>query len=521
MKNYYYDPQQISARAIATGISAQCTNIETKAKQYQDLVLQELRKNLVLLASSEQIQEEQIPFSIERIRKQLGRYGKPQKYWWNWLHENFPIVEIIKKGNSHQKVITMVKVKIPLEILLAGNDPAELIKTVYSDFDLDSEVHPAPVDLRSLNNYIRSTEAILSANPTVQDNLKKAKLIYAIAKHLDGVLPQIANHSIFGRTYYQGPNLQNCHKTVREAALGNCFSIDINSSVFNWKYAMVPFQDELSYTKELIQDRTRIRKYLAQLVFGNVKEYSIKTVKQVLTAISFGARAESNCWFRNPNSSNPAFIQGAISTIITSKEKRTQLFSDPWMKQFMLEQEKINKYIYNELMLSVERNEIPPEHLAQLKTERGRISKSKIISWAYQHHEKQIIDLMLEYCGTPVLLRVHDGVYVKNKPDLASMRTVIRDQWPLADIEIKEIHPYTYENVVDIEQHRQRIRQEETEANNGIWTATKIKTKYQQQNNPHSEPDWIQRQEEKLKELELSKTPDFIQQLIKQQSNKA
>lgn len=515
MTKYYYDPQEIEARAIACGVSAQCTDIESKAKQYQDLVLQELRKNLVLLASTEQINQEQIPFGIDQIRKKLGRYGKPQKYWWNWLHQNFPIVEIVKKGNSHQKVLSMVKMKIPLEILLASNDIQEIIDSIYKDFDPDSEVHPVKIDLRSLKNYISSSEAVNSTNPTLQENLKKARLILAIAKHLDGVLPQIANHSMFGRTYYQGLNLQNCHKTVREAALGHCYSIDINSSVFNWKYAMVPFREELSYTRELIQDRNRIRKYLAQLVFGNTKEYSIKTVKQVLTAISFGARAESNCWFRNPNGDNPAFIQGAISTIITSKENRKQLFNDPWMKQFMAEQERINLYIYKELMELVNQGEIPETHLNQLRTERGRISKSKIIAWAYQHHERGIMDKMLEYCNSEVLLQVHDGVYVKHKPDLASMRTVLREEWPLADIDVKEIHRYTYENIVDIEEHKQRIRQEETSSKTKSTPKTRTVFDDQQLSNPHSEPDWIQLQELRLKEHLLQERPDFIQKLIR------
>lgn len=515
MSTYYYEPAEIAARATADGISAQCTDIQAKARQYQDLVLQELRRNLLLLATSEQISNEQIPFALTKIRNKLGRYGKPQKEWWNWLHQNFPLVEIIKKGNSHQKVITMVEIKIPLEILLAGNDAEELIRALYSEVDDKTEFCDAPINLRSLNCYIQSATAMNSTNKTIQDNITKAKMIQMIAKHCDGKLPQIVNRSIFGRTYYRGPNLQNCHKTVREAALGRCYSIDINSSVFNWKYSEVPFCDEFSYTRELIQDKNRIRKYLAKLVFGNTEKYSIKTIKRVLTAISFGAKAETTCWFRNPTGSSPAFIQGAISTIITSKDKRKQLFEDPWMVAFMAEQDRINSYIYRLLTEAARNGQIPELTLNELKTQGGRISKTKMIAWAYQQCEQLVMKEMLKYCGTEVLLQVHDGVYLKNKPDVASMRTVLRDNWPLADIEVEEIQSYTYQNVVDISDHRSRIKKEEAAANNGIVPYTPAFKKAVKQNNPHIEPDWEQRHRAQLDELNQNQHPEFIQNLIR------
>lgn len=524
MTKYYYNPEEVAALATAHGVGGQCTDVEAKARQYQDLVLTELRKNLVMLANKEQIDSEQIPFALDKIRRKLGRYGKPQKYWWNWLHENFPIVTVIKKGNSHQKVITMVKVNIPLDILLAGNDAEELIKTVYSDFDPECEVDVTPINLRSLKNYISSTQALNSVNETIQDNLKKARLIYMIADHLDGKLPQVKNKSIFGRTYYQGPNLQNCHKAVREAALGSCFSIDIKTSVFNWKYAMVPFSNELSYTRELIQDRNRVRKHLARTVFGNDTEYSVKTIKRVLTAISFGAKGDTSCWFRNPNGSNPAFIQGSVSTIITSKERRTALFQDPWMREFMKEQDRINSYIYSELVKMITEGLVPEDHLKELKSQSGRISKTKLIAWAYQHNEQIVMNAMLEQCGTEVLLQVHDGVYVKHKPDLASIRYILQTHWPIADVEFSEVSNYSYHNVELLELHRKEIREEEEFANNiyknrndAPMPETRCIKHHQRLVNTHDEPDWIARQEQRLQEHFSNHPPEDIKKLIRRE----
>jgi hypothetical protein len=459
---YYYDPESIKHLA-SQQLKTRNTDIVKKAKLYQDLVFQEIRYGFYHLANMEQINQNQIPFSLTRIRKELGRYGSGTKnqYWWDWLHKNFPIVKIVKTGNSINKVSTMVEINIPLEIVLASGNTKDIVKRAYSKFDLDSEIHTVQVDIRSLENYVRASTAQNSPNQTLQDNLKSARMLLSIAKHFDGEIPQIVNRSNFGRIYYRGPNLQSVHKTVREAALGNCYSVDIDSSVFNWKYAMVPFQDELTYTRELIQDKKRVRRYLADLVFGNHEEYSIKTVKQALTAISFGARGDSRCWYKNESNQ---WTQGAMSEIIYSKEKREELFADHWMKNFMAEQDRINKFIGDQLVEAVNNDQIPEKYLDDLKSIRGRISRGKLIAWAYQQSEQKMMQKLIEWSNSEVLLQVHDGIYFKSKPDILSMQTLLQDEWPLATLSIDEVSKYVYTNVEEIESHRNRIRQEESAA---------------------------------------------------------
>jgi len=498
---YYYSPEEVADHARQT-LPCKFTDIISKAKQYQDAVIKELYYGYHL-ASMDQINANQLPFNITRLRKSLGRYGKGGKgYWWDWLNANYPMIKVIKLGNSIKKESSLVEVNIPLDIIFASGNRKDFVQAIYNQFSESALVHPVKINLRNLQNYILSTTGANNPNKKIQNNLKTARIIHMIASELGGVLPQVVSKSTFGRTYYSGPNLQNVHKTVREAALGPCYSVDINNSVFNWKYSSVPFRDQLSYTREYIgiRDKNRIRKHLAQIVFGNTTEYSIKTIKRVLTAISFGAKSETKCWFKN---SEGAWTQGAISDIIYSKDLRDQLFSDPWMVEFMREQKLINDFIGTDLAQAAKTGVIPEGYLTDLQSERGRISKSKLIAWAYQQTEQQVMAELIKCSGADVLLQVHDGVYFKTKPDMPSMQTVLQDTWPLATLSIKQVENYDYVNVEELSAHRERIRQQEIKANGGvdpITTGIHTESLAVKQYDPHSEPDWDDYQQKCMEE---------------------
>jgi hypothetical protein len=503
MTAYYYNPEEIANRAKQE-LPCRMTDVIEKAKQYQNAVFKELHYGY-FLANMEQINQDQLPFSLTRVRNELGRYGKGGKgYWWDWLHKNYPLIKIIKTGNSIKKVNSMVELEIPLNIVFASGNSKDFVKAIYSRFDEGVEVHPVKINLRNLNNYILATAAENNLNKTIQNNLKTARYIYAIAKNFDGVLPQVVNFSNFGRTYYSGPNLQNVHTTVREAALGPCYNVDINSAVFNWKYAMVPFKEQLINTRELIKEKNRVRKHLAMTVFGNTEKFSISTIKQVLTAISFGAKSETKSWYKDAEGH---WTQGAISEIIYSKQLRDHLFSDPWMVEFMREQQLINDYIGNDLAIAAKEGLIKEKYLEDLRSERGRISKSKLIAWAYQQSEQQVMKKLLESdYSAEVLLQVHDGVYFATKPDMASLQTLLQDHWPLATLSIDEIQGYQYTNVVEMQEHLERIRKEELEANNGVdprTTGIHTEKTSAKKYDPHSEPNWDKYQSAQMEEYYL------------------
>lgn len=485
----YYSTQEIADLALQTFPKSR-TDLLHKAQQYQTLVFREIVYGYYL-ANMSQVAKGQVPFNITRIRKQLGRFGNrnSQTYWWDWLHRQFPLVDIVAKGNSIKGVSSMAQPKIPLDIILASGNGKELVEAIYAQYG-DADIHCAPINTYSLENYILATTEERNLNPTIQNNLKDARIIFSIAKECKGLLPQVVNYSAFGRTYYKGVNLQNVHKTVRHAALGAGYSVDIDSAVFNWKYAMVSFQDELTYTRELIRDKQRIRKHLAQLVFGNSTLRSIKTIKKVLTAISFGARAETRCWFKKHN----RWTQGSVSEIIYSKELRDKLFQDAWMQQFMREQDLINKFIGDELTMAARKGDIDEKYLKDLRSERGRISRGKLIAWAYQHTEQQVMNSMLAHSRSEVILQVHDGVYFKTKPDMASMQTILQQHWPLATLSIEEIDNYHYRNNQLDREHQEFITQETIRANNGVDPVTTgIHTQQLSTASVasiHEEPDW-------------------------------
>ena len=496
---YYYPIEHIADHARQI-LPCNRTNVEAKAAQYQDAVVKELYYGY-FLASMNQINDNQLPFNITRLRKSLGRYGKGGKgYWWDWMHKNYPIIKIIKKGTSIKKESSMVQVDIPLDIIFASGKGKDFVAAIYNQFDKNVQTHAVNINMHSLKNYILSTQAENNPNKTIQNNLKSARIIHMIAEELGGVLPQVVSKSNFGRTYYSGPNLQNVHKTVREAALGACWNVDINNAVFNWKYSVVPFKQQLTYTREYLQAKMRTRKHLAQVVFGNHTDYSIKTIKRVLTAISFGAKSETRSWYKNDEGK---WTQGAVSEIIWSKDLRDKLFSDDWMLNFMREQKLINDWIGSDLANAAKEGVIKEIYLEDLRSERGRISKGKLIAWAYQQSEQVVMSELLKHSKAEVLLQVHDGVYFKTKPDMPSMQTELQMHWPLASLDIEQCDSYFYIDNQEITQHQQFIKQQEIIANGGVDPVTtgihteKLAAK---KYDTHTEPDWDQHQQKQMAE---------------------
>jgi len=496
----YYTPEEIQRAFVAAGMSVGRTDIQAKAEQYHQAVIKEIAYGFYMQATVPQILANRVPFNISRVRKQLGRYGdrKGQQYWWDWLHANFPLITVIKKGNSIQKMNSIVESKLELDILLASNNNNYVISEVYRDLNDDTKVHYAKIDQRNLKNYIAATTAGNHTNKTVTENLKMARLIQMIAEATDGVLPQIVNVSNFGRTYYRGPNLQSVSKTVRHAALGPCFAVDVNSSVFNWKYSCVPFQKQLIRTRELIQDKTRVRKQLANLLFGNSEEWTIKTVKQIITAIGFGARGNTGPgrW----QDASGVWQDSAIKKIIRSEAVRQRFFSDPWVKAFLAEQKLMDDHIFAEMREGVKEAGLNPVELG-ITTDSGRISRSKTIAFGYQQSEASVMRKILEHSNAEQLLQVHDAYYFKTKPDVASMGWILQKEWPLATLSFEKIEPWGYENLEYLQQHRDRIAAEETAAGGVVNSATVYESV--KQNNPHVEQDynsWVADQERVLSE---------------------
>jgi hypothetical protein len=265
------------------------------------------------------------PISVDKLKLDCGKFKPGNQFYFKILHEQYPLFETISVGNNLKRRQTVGTTDIPMKVLIAGGDSKEIVRAIYKDVTGEEPCDFVNIDINNLQNYINRIKTY-NSNPTNLRNLRDATLILIVAKENLGNLPQIVNESAFGRRYYRGLNLQSCSKEVRLAALGPCWAVDISNSVFNWRYAKFHKEGQklLINTKTYLQDKDRIRKKLAQAVFGNTQKYSVETVKRVMTAISFGARGETNSWYRNAAG---AWVQGSISEIIKSPELRRKMFA--------------------------------------------------------------------------------------------------------------------------------------------------------------------------------------------------
>lgn len=462
-------------------------------------------------ARDEQSAENTFPISTHQLHKECGRYGKPQQYWFPLLHAHFPMFTIVTKGSNLRGEQTVARTQIPIDILIAGQDVGALFDQLYADVDMNDKTQYdlAPINVKNLENFVSKT--------TNANHLSTARQILLIAQATNGQLPMIVHESNFGRKYYRGLNLQSCAKVVREAALGPCWSVDIENAVVNWKYSTMndDTQAKLTYTREYIQDKQRIRKQLALLIFGNTEDYSINTIKRIMTAVGFGARGETNCWYKT---STGAWTQGSISEILYSKELRTKLFTDPWMMSFMMEQEVMNRAIESSLLPVFQSK---PKLKQMVLTASGkRISVQKMIALAYQRAERTIMEQIDEWANAKRILLVHDGAYYATRPDIASMQTVLRESLSEAKLDLVQIDPWKPQATPNYE-HLEHIRTETILANGGVDPhTTGIHTEQlssrKSLKNTHLEPNWEQEMERQYQAYEDAQHsyPDFMNDII-------
>jgi hypothetical protein len=447
------------------------TNHREIAANYLRQVQFELQKG-ILRCTKQQLEDGLIPVSWDQLRKECGVYGsrgKTRNWWFNWFQSHHPLLEKIKTGYSfgNEGTLTMVKSIIDLEILLSTKDPAETFAALYKDVDSTTEFDWADIDLRSLGNYIKSNEGTIARSKrgeaVIKHNLITARAIYDIATYTGGKLPQIVKESNFGRRYYRGINLQNASKIVRHAALGKCHQYDIEASVFTWKYDTAKSINpdiRLPATLEYLDFKDKHRERLAKLTFGNDWEVSKKTIKNVITAVGFGARATNVAYVKK----NGVWEQLALSKMITSNEKLKTLLSDPWFKEFIEEQDNINSLIFNEIKTyrAIANN-------SELLNAKFALSRNKTISWAYQQCERQIIEKLWEIAEPKgILLKCHDGFYTRNRVNPADLKFALQEMMPSGRLDHEIIEPYSFQEFQDVEDHKNLIREQELKANNGF-----------------------------------------------------
>lgn len=476
-------------KALEAYYSSRRFNASELVNKYLQVMDQEIKQG-IMRSNIDQRKACVIPIEWERIKSKMGQ-DKNKRFWRDWFHENFPLVEILSLG-SNQKGLTIVRVldndyRQDLENVLEPHELWDLYfgeDTIQEMFQ-DSNYFISEIDIASLQAYISKTQALPNRNETLDENLRKAKLILKLMIHLKNqygedipALPQRIRESEFGRQYLIGLNLQNCHKELRKAALGDCHQYDLEASVYAWKLDTARSINpnlKFSYTLEYIDYKNKLRSQIAKEVFGTTQRINNKTnsgytdplkvVKEAITAIGFGARATNACWMIKSRVSlgepQLEFRSTALREIIRDKEKLDLFLNNDFIKNFMIEQKIMTDLIYDHVKDMVSNIKI-------LRTEKRQTpNKSKTIAYLYQHSERLMLDaLVSEFEDCNVLLTCHDGFYTRNPISLSRAKEILREYNQYVRIDHTVINRY-YDHL-DMDDHKTIIMQQEMKANGGL-----------------------------------------------------
>jgi hypothetical protein len=374
-----------------------------------------------------------------------------------------------KKGNSFEQnsEVYMFNQKL-IDLLIDTSNANELVSLYYGDITDADQLEVVPIDIHSINAFIENTlrEIELSVKNSKHEaslyrNMRQAKYIKIISEFFSEaygkhVLPQIPNPSSYGRMYYKGINIQNVTKEVRKACLGDHYVYDLNAAVYSIKLMMVRkiLKDNniddyghFTYTKEYLDWKNPIRKKLGLHItkYPNPE----KLVKEAITAIGFGARIGGGSW-----QVDGEWQTTSIEDIIMNPVDRHNFINDPWLKSFVKEQHAITTIItdqYKNDKAFVESVIIVPNMFKN-----GKIRKSQIMSYVFQHTEKAVMDIITQ--DIPVIARVHDSFITSKKlntEQLTEIKMRLNKMDPLMTIDCEEFHAWiskdNYDDESDIE----------------------------------------------------------------------
>ncbi len=455
------------------------------------------------------------PIPLHDLANKGGRIGQQKLRVHKWLKDNqLEIVQTVEKGSKFSGEYSTVKLSKLVTLEDKGSVRSAVVSEIKSDRELEhyltgtsddsyavfkhlyQELEPSdqpesvmgfdlvPVDVESLKAFIvwLSEGAEFSTKEKHQKLLRNAKLILAVAAINGNYFPQRTKPSPFGRTYYEGVSIQNVHKELRRAILGNCWEYDMRSSVVAWKmgYAKALLQsanaklDVREYfpaTTLYLEDKVDFMSTVHYFTFstGSVLtlEFQRKLIKQALTAISFGAKSTGSGWIDDSGHwQNPALVK-----ILMNNSERERFLADPTVKAFIEEQRALDDFIYEQVKLYL------PTLLLEtcVHTVSGRPSKSKVLSFLYQHAETDAMDLVCDVAseyGFAPIARVHDAVFfrnclgadIKQEIELILQEATNNKFWHLSAKRLKRYTPVSIDAAVDAQAHKQRIADEEAKA---------------------------------------------------------
>jgi hypothetical protein len=416
---------------------------------YYDLVMTELKLNW---RNPSQTKLNLYHIRRERIKRKLGQYSElgKRKFWLDWFEQSlYSLYTIVQLGNNLTEENTIVKLNYDMadaEDLTHWSKAA--IQEYFGVIEPGESYLGTPIDLQSLNIFIQRSLNVESMGrwdsksnsykyaseeykAKARENLKQAVCILKLQE--DGVLKQAAKDSDFGRLYLTGLNLQNSSKELRHAALGHCYSIDINVCSQAWRvYSAECINPNIMtrHSKDLIKDKLAFRQRVAKLL----GDKHTGRAKQIITAIGFGADIEASPWpTGNDNYKLPAIRE------ILSKEEVEMLTTSRWFMEFIDEQKTMNKLILEHYLLHNPKDTIPQF----VKTKSGSIHRNKIMACLYQQAERTYLEEIVDYVqrrfgAEEILLLVHDAVYIKHSINRAELVSALQQFNPYLNVEITE-----------------------------------------------------------------------------------
>ena len=133
---------------------------------------------------------------------------------------------------------------------------------------------------------------------------------------------------------------------------------------------------------------------------------------------------------------------------------------------FIEEQKLIAKIIITHFKDTVAKADCPD----CVKDRSGRLNENKLMAYLYQQTETDwLMQLVghLKAKGHDILLLVHDAIYVRAKPNMQELQSVLTDsRGNMIDIKIdvEEIRSYVYVDIEEERRHKQFIADEERRA---------------------------------------------------------
>jgi len=401
-------------------------------------------------------------------------YEKKRYYVWKEFGQGIPYIQLITKGSNitHKNSEIIIKDTRHLQWAIDTQNKDDIVGLYYGDCDDTTTFDIAPIDMLSLTSYISKNEDSLAkvtshaVKATIQKDLTKAKTIKLIAEYFYPVynmpiLPQRISSSSYGRRYYKGINLQYCNKILRHACLGKCYEYDLKTAVYGIKLMVaqniaesdqsINWDEQYPRTKEYIEHKEVIRDTLAEYltVYGD----GTKLIKQVLTAVGFGATISS-----------PSWSGSAIASIVKNIEERKALLKDVWLIDFIHEQKHLTDYITSFYLKD-------PDFIHSIK-DMGKMNKKQVMSYIFQTLEYQLMNEICKHIPDKIIqLRVHDAVYTRSPifgADMAEIKLTLQAICPYITLDHdkkKDRHPkfkYMEPTKQEIKEHNQLIKQEET-----------------------------------------------------------